>query len=273
MPLTSFAEVPQAVVPEHKFAFRLGTPNVTEAVEVANQAMYELDLAGPDRDKNLDELTNDFTKLTQAGYDGRLHVLPSQAVTFEHILAAAEGRRPESVQPVTVYRNLWTSGTEQYSCTAEELNAGPASHVARLAVFSNLETGYDPVLHDLGKPYDSYKDKRIDVNPDHAPTQLEELEVDIAAFEAQRGSYTLDSLDQKAFAVLALMDRIRGVKSEDQILSRGLIRIAKLGRGTVGGDSAVGRVDSSVGQLRFVGSDGYARLSDGVGRSMGLDEA
>ena len=273
MPLTSFAEVPQPVMRERDFAFRRGTPDLAEAAGVANQAMFELGLAGPDRDENLEEIADDFNVRSGAGYDGRLHVLPSQAVPFEYILAAAEGKRPVDVSPAGVYSNLWTPGTEQNSFTTGELNTGPQKHVARLAVFSSLETGYDPVLHDLGKPFDSHKYEEIDVNPDAVPTQLEELEEDIVAFETQHPNYTLEELDHRAFAMLALMDRIRGVKTQDQILSAGFMRVPSLGRRSVDGRSIVGSVYSRVGQLGFAGSYGYASQNGGVGRSMGLSEA
>lgn len=278
MPLTSFNSVPQPVAPAHELTFRLGKPDVGEAAGVADQAMYELGLAGPDRDKNLEEITADFNKLTVPGYDGLLYPLPNQAVPFDHILATADGKRPDGVPAVLKHSNLWVPGTEEQSYTEAELNAGSANHVARLAVFTSLETDVDPVLHDLGRPYDSYKDEYecIDVNPDGDRTQLEALAADKAAFVLQHESYTLDPLDHKAFAMLTLMDRIRGVKkikSEKQILARGYIRIPVLGRRAVRGTSLVGVVYSNDGQLRLDGSVGNADSNFGVGRSMGLVES
>jgi len=273
MPLTSFAEVPQPVMQERDFAFRRGTPDLAEAAGVANQAMFELGLAGPDRDENLEEIADDFNVQSGAGYDGLLHVLPNQAVPFEYILAVAEGKRPVGVSPASVYSNLWTPGTEKNSYTKAELNTGPAGHVARLALFNSQNTGYDPILHSLNVPFDSHKYEEIDVNPDAVPTQLEELEEDIVAFETQHPNYTLEELDHRAFAMLALMDRIRGVKIQDQILSAGFMRVPSLGRRSVDGHSLVGHVYSYVGRLRFGGSTGSAYLGVGAGRSMGLSEA
>ncbi|MGH7195513.1 MAG: hypothetical protein ACREGA_01925 [Candidatus Saccharimonadales bacterium] len=155
-----------------------------------------------------------------------------------------------------------------YSYTAAELNVGPATHVARLAVFSSLETGYDPVLHDLGQPYDNYRDENIDVNPDGLPTQLEALEADEQAFAEVHEGYTLGSLDQRAFAVLALMDRIRDVSPQSQILSRGFMRVPRLGRRSMDGYLLVGYVGSCDRQLNLNGSNGNANSNIGVGRSM-----
>ncbi|MGH7195512.1 MAG: hypothetical protein ACREGA_01920 [Candidatus Saccharimonadales bacterium] len=49
MPLASFAEVPQVIEPVYEpvyeVSFRKGTPDVSEAAGVADQAMYELGLA------------------------------------------------------------------------------------------------------------------------------------------------------------------------------------------------------------------------------------
>nr|MBP7767275.1 hypothetical protein [Candidatus Saccharibacteria bacterium] len=81
--------------------------------------------------------------------------------------------------------------------------------------------------------------------------------------------YDLDQLDHRDFAMLALMDRVRGVEPEDMILSKGFMRVLRLGRRTVAGVSYVGCVRSSGGQLRLVRSYGVAASSLGVGVSMG----
>src|SRR3989344_6887163 len=216
MPLTSFAEKPHQIAPELDFEFRGGTPDVDEAAGVADQAMFELGLAGPDRDKNLKEARTDFTKLAGVGYDGLLHILPNRAVTSEHIIATAEGKRPEGVKPFYRFDDLWKPGTEENSYTVDELNDGPAGHAARLAIFSSIQTVYDPALHDLGMPFDSYEIDEFVVNPKNVPTQLEGLEADISAFEAYHKGYTLEELDHRAFAMLTLMDRIRGVETLSQ---------------------------------------------------------
>ncbi len=270
MPLTSFAEFPGQYPAQSELAFLRGNLDVDEAAGVADRAMYELGLAGQDREKNLEEITADFMQLAQLGYDGRLHVLPSQHVTFEFILSTAEGRRPEGVSSIYRYYNLWTPGTEEESYTETELNVGPSSHVARLAIYTSLETGCDPVLHHLKKPFDSYKTKKVDVNPDNLPTQLEELEADKVAFSSRHKGYALDSIDQKAFAMQVLMDRIRGVEPKKQILSKGFMRVPKPGRRTAGGASYVGEVDLCGGQLHLGTSVGCASPLGGVGVSAGL---
>jgi hypothetical protein len=273
MSLSSFAATPQEVLPQYEFGFRPGTPDVVEAAGVANQAMHELGLSGPDTDKNLEELTSAFTNLAAVGYDGRLYVRPSSLVGFDHMVNTAESKRKDGVASAYFYSNLWTPGTEQNSYTTDELNSGPSSHVARLAIFSATDTGYDPLLHDLGKPFDSYKDKNIDVNPDGEETQTNVLSDHKVAFESQHPGQSLDDVDHKDFVVLALMDRIRGIDTNEQVLSRGYMRIAKLGRRSVGGDSFVGYVRSCVGQLYFDRGCGYAYRFIGVGRSMGQTEA
>ena len=272
MPLTSLESAPQPLpVPLKPLGFRIGTPDVAEATGVANQAMYELGLDGFDTDKNLKELADAFNALTTPGYDGRLHFLPD--VPFAHILQTAEGKRQDSVAEVWAYHNLWTSGTKKNSYTKAELNTGPAGHVARLALFNSQNTGYDPILHSLNVPFDNYKGDQTDVNPDSVPTQLDEFKEDRQTVVTRHEGYTLDYVDHRAFAMMALMDRIRGVEPKYQILSQGFMRIPKLGRRTVDGVSVVGHVYSVVGRLRFDRSRGGAHQNGGVGRSMGLSEA
>lgn len=278
MPLTSYRETPGSVIPiltVPVLDFSRGTPDVGKAAGVADQAMYELGLAGPDRERDLENVTNDFNSLAEPGYNGRLHILPHRSVTFEHILATAEGKRKKDTPRTYVYDDLWTPSSKSY--TRDELNAGPAHHAAHLAIFRSTETvllDFDPVLHHLNKPYDNYKTNDLDVNPDGLPTQLKGLEADKVAMAELHPGFYLDALDHRAFAFMALMDRIRGVESEEQILNRGTMNIPKLGRRTVwGGRTVVGNVFSEHGRLCLNGLGGYARPAAGVGVSIGLTEA
>ncbi|MBI1856939.1 hypothetical protein HY003_02125 [Candidatus Saccharibacteria bacterium] len=241
-----------------------GTPDIAEAIGVTLDAYRELGYT-PNVDDATRTMTEDFNSNVKLGYNGRLFVPAPQEVSFDQLLAAAEGKRPKNVQPIYRYANLWTPGTEPMSYTDEDLNQAPIETVGRIALFNaDTNTGLDPILHHPDTPYD-YKHAKLG-----EATQLQKITKDIAEFEAKHTGYNLLSLDHRDFALLALMDRIRGVKKvklEDQILSKGIMRTDKLGRRSVDGGSVVGDVYSYVGRLDLRESSGGAYPYTGVGLS------
>lgn len=257
--------------------YRAGTPdNVSDVVGTTIEA-YKLLGYTPDEDTATETLTDDFKALAALGYGGRLFARVPEGTTFSQLINAAEGqRRPDSIEPKYIYPNLWTPGTEDDSFTDEALDDGPAKSLARLVLFNaNEQTGVDPLLHHLELPADDYARERY--NPGK-PTQEEETTRAIAQFTSKHPEHNLDQLDHRDFAVLALMDRIRGTdkvdpRSNEFVLNRGWMRVLKLGRHSVGGVSIVGGVDSCDGQLYLDRDFGDAFGYGGVGLSAGLDEA
>lgn len=242
-----------------------GTPDVAEAVGVTIEAYRALGCT-PDEEVATESLTEEFNRIIEAGYTGHLFVRPPQELGFDTLIEAAEGKLPEGVPKIFREPNLWTPGTEAQSYTEEDLNKGPATPLARLALFNaDPNTGVDPLLHHLTIPADEEAQQKYggDTN------QVSKLEKDKKAFEAQHLDYDLDQLDHRDFAMLALMDRVRGVEPEDMILSKGFMRVLRLGRRTVVGGSYVGRVISDGGQFGLNGSSGSADSYGGVGVSMG----
>ena len=241
-----------------------GTPDVAEAVGVTIEAYRALGYT-PDEEVATESLTKEFNRITEVGYTGRLFVRPPQELGFDTLIEAAEAKRRKNVAKIYRYPNLWTPGTEAQHYTEEDLNKGPATPLARLALFNaDQNTGVDPLLHHLTIPADEEAQQKYggDTN------QVTKLEKDKKAFEAQHPDYDLDQLDHRDFAMLALMDRVRGVEPEDMILSKGFMRVLRLGRRTVAGVSYVGLVNSYGGQLRLSRSDGDAGSNLGVGVSM-----
>lgn len=253
-----------AASPQH--AFKSGQPDVGEAVGVTLQAFSELG-ARLDVDVAAQSMTDGFNDLAGLGYDGRLHVEPPAAVSFDTILSVSDGMRARTVQELYRYPNLWTPDTERNSYTAKELNNAPADPQARLAVFSaDKTTGVDRLLHFLDQPYD-------DVHRGDAPqTQLESVSRTAAETAKNHPQATVTALGHRAVAMLALMDRIRGVKKVDPksaafILNQGFMRLP-VGRRGVAGVSIVGDVYSSDGRFKL---GGVVRLrgSGRWGRSLG----
>ncbi len=244
--------------------FLPGMPDVDEAVNANVEALTFLGLVS-DQVKVRETIESDFSDLTSLGYNGRLHVLPGKdQISYDHLVAGAEGKRPSNVEPVYIYRQLWVPGTEAESYKEAELNRGPVSAVARLALFNaDPNTGFDPVLHHLGLSYDQkYKVKG-------QLTQLEAVEDDNKAFAEMHLGHQLHTLDHRAVSMLTLLDRISGVAPKDQVLSRGYMRIPELGRRSVDGGSYVGDVDSRDGRLVFGRGYGDPLSGLGVGFSMG----
>lgn len=246
--------------------FKLGRPDVAEAVGVTIEAYKALGFS-PDVDRATETMTAEFESVAQiGGYDGRLFVPVPKEVPFQQLLDTAEGKRPDEVQPAYKYVPLWTPGNPNHSgYTAEELDQAPSTPQARLAVFNASDTGVDPLLHYLGLPYD----REAMGQYGGETTQKAKLGEDTMAFEDKRPELELIALDHRDFALMALMDRIRGVDPEDMILSRGFMRTVHLGRKAVDGGSVVGVVDSDGGQLGFGGSFGGAADDVGVGLSVG----
>lgn len=268
MAIQGILEVPQA---PGVHLYRTGELNVTEEAGVAVAALNELGIVG-DNDQALESTTNDFNALAQLGYDGRLFIRPPAhpSASFDALISAAEGKRPQDVAELYRYPNLWTPGTEAESYSDDELNQTASDlAVARLALFNVADTDVDPLLQHLDVPFDDYAKNTWGGKT----TQLDEIAKDITAFEAKHPEHDMTDIDHRDFAFMALMDRIKGVGSEDMILSHGFMRIQNLGRRSVGGGSVVGCVDSSDGRLRLVWSFGSADPYDGVGVSAGLNEA
>jgi hypothetical protein len=268
MALNGLYKTPHIEIPEKGLAFMRTTElDVTEPVEVTLEALKLLGII-EHNDQAKQSITADFTALSELDYDGRLHVLPGIGVSFDHILQTAEAIKPENVPVLYRFTNLWTPNTESNSYSQAELNGGPENHVARLAVYNaDTNTSVDPVLHYLNTPYDEKYQENC------STTQLQELEQDQQDFNVKYEDFKLSSLDHKAFAMLALMDRIRGgvaPNSKDFILNTGFMRIPDLGRRDVCGDSCVGNVDSDDGQLKFDCSYGVAGVFNGVGLSVGI---
>lgn len=247
--------------------YQAGTPDVAEAVSVTVEAMSWLGIV-EDEVKLASSLEADFTDVAELGYDGRLFVKPAaELASFQTLIDGAEGKRPQNFSPLFRYSNLWVPDTEADSYTEAELNRAPVLTLARLALFNASfnasETGADPVLHHLDKPFDDvYREEG-------ERTQLEALDEDVEALETKHDGYDVQTINHRDFAILALMDRIRGVKPADQILSQGFMRIPALGRRTVDGGSCVGVVFSRGAYLYLSGSDGDALPAEGVGLSVG----
>lgn len=286
MPLPSIYTTPQESSPEivPELLFAKGTPDVAEATEVTVEALRLLRLVD---DTNLEdarkEILADFTDLNQPGYDGRLHITLPGSVPFNQLLAVAEGAKPEEAPEPYVFHELWTPGTRTESYTEAELNRGPHAPVARLAVFAATEqetieaqVDVDPLLHYLDTPYGDHTNEKYHDEGGYETTQLDRLEQDTAAFEARYPEHTLHTLNHRDFAMLALMDRIRGVKTVDPtspefVLNRGFMRVPDLGRREFSGvGSHVGDVCSDQGRLYFYRSLGGADLDGGLGLSVGL---
>lgn len=252
------------LIPAPEQLYRAGTPNVEEAVGETLEAYRALGFA-PDG-RAAETISEDFGKSAEVGYDGFLYVRAPKEVSFDAIIAAAEGKRPEKVDPVFRHPNLWTPGTEAESFTNEDLNQAPAQPQARLALYNaDTQTGVDPLLHHLNIPADDYAKKKYGGET----TQVAEVAKDIKVFEAKHPEFDLDDLDHRDFAMIALMNRIRGIEPKDMILSAGFMNILKLRRCKVDGDSCVGHVCSFGGQLYLYRSVGRANPYDGVGVSMG----
>ena len=253
--------------------YRTGELNVEEEASVAVAALNELGIVD-DNDKALESTIQDFNALARLGYDGRLFVRPPAhpKASFDAILGATEAKRPEIVRELYRYTKLWVPGTESESYTDEELDQPPNRlAVARLALFNTDETtGFDPLLQYLDTPFDDYaKEQRT---KDTDTTQLAEVAKAIEAFEVKHPKYDLTDVDHRDFAFMALMDRIKDVPIKAMILRQGFMRMQKLGRRSIDGNSVVGGVFSDHGRLVLGRSGGSADPGSGVGVSVGLNE-
>jgi hypothetical protein len=232
------------VRPEHPIvpvdAFKSGQPDVDEAVGVTLEA-YKLLGFEPDEDQAKESLADNFRPIAELGYDGRLYVEPPQGVSFDAIIAAADGKRPSNVEPTYRWPNLWTPTAESSGYTTKELDAAAEEPEARLAVFNaDEETDVDPVLHFLGQPHDERHREA------GQQTQLEALEATKEAIAANHEHAFAQALGHRAASVMVLMDRIRGVDagSSEFILNQGWMYLPNLGRREVDGVSVVGLVYS-----------------------------
>lgn len=250
--------------------YRIGELDAKEEALVAVSVLNELGIIG-DYDQTLESTTNDFYALADLGYDGRLIVKPtSEQASFDELLKAAESMRPKDVEELWRYPNLWAPGTEAESYSEDDLNQTPNKlAVARLVLFNTDETtGVDPILQHLDVPFDDYAKEQWGGES----TQIEEVAKDKEAFEAMHPEHDLAGIDHRDFAFMALMDRIKGVDASEMILNKGFMRMQKLDRRGVGGNSIVGCVRSDDGQLKLGRGFGDAFPHDGVGLSVGLNE-
>lgn len=262
--------------PQHELLWLQGSPDVDEAVGVTLEMLTRLGGINDDnREAAEEEVRDNFTRLASLGYDGRLRVVPSpQNMSTEALISFAEGMRPESVEEIWRWKNLWIPGAEADSYTEADINGAQVGAIAQLAIFSSMTTDYDRSLHHLGLPYDQYAKDRWDPKAD--TTQLEAFADDRAEAEKRFDGFELAMTDHRAYLVDAIMARIQGVdpRSAEFPLNRGFMRLpAELGRRVVDGRSVVGVVDSAGGQLRFDWSDGSAGGVVGVGLSMGQKTA
>lgn len=248
-------------------SLRAGQPDIDEAVGVTLEAYKALGFA-PDEDQATESLKENLKPIAELGYNGRLYVEPPQGVSFDAIIAAADGKRPSGVEEAYRWPNLWVPGTEENSYTSEELDAAAEEPEARLAVFNaDEDTGVDPLLHFLTQPYDEHREGPTQ-------TQLEALEALKKAFAGEHDQPFLRALGHRAAGMLVLMDRIRGVDTDSSefVLNQGWMRIPDLGRRKVGGDFVVGGVYSRDGRTEFAGTSGGAYRNGGVGVSVGQKE-
>lgn len=275
---------PEVIRPARELHFRPGTPDVSEAVGVSMELLgYLGGVTDANRETTQQQVEAEFTEKAALGYDGRLFVLPDGGrVPFEALLAGAEGLKPSEIDERFRWDPLWRPGTEAESFTKKDLDGAKTETVTRLAVFSSVETGLDPLLHHLNLPYDNYAKNKW--NPDAETTQLEEIAADQAEFADRHEDFMVEMPGPRSYLVWAIMDRIRGRKadapnyvdprSQEFVLNRGWMRVSEeMGRRAVGGGSVVGRVYSVGGQLRLVGSAGSAGGDVGVGVSVGRKES
>lgn len=249
--------------------FCAGKPDVTEAVGVTMDVFDRIGLSSDSTKEDLEyEITTDFGRLAGLGLDGRLFVDPASLGSYNTLYKAA------GVKEGNVYKNLWVSGTEAESYTENDLQGvfgAREQAAARLALFNATKTVYDPLLHLLGVPYDeTHQDKN-----NHPETQLEAAARIKSAFENRTPGTNIEAIDHRQFLMMALMDQVRGEKNQltELILTRGYMRISKLGRRAVAGVSCVGCVYSYGGRLKLYESDGYADLHLGLGFSVGIEES
>jgi len=247
--------------------FKKGTPDVDEAIRVSEEALDVLGFQA----KGLRE---DYEKLADLGYDGRLYpALASAALGFDDLLRGADGKRPQGVQTAWRYKELWAPEKDKGGYTEAKRNGTAVTNEGQLALFNTKSTGFDPLLHGLGLlglPFDTVAKNRW--NPDAEMTQLELIDEHTKAFEAQHEVTHVKALGARAVLMMALMDRVRGIdpQSKEFILNAGFMRDSELGRVDVSGvGSLVGIVDSGGSRLRLSGSLGGADSSIGVGFSAG----
>jgi hypothetical protein len=211
-------------------------------------------------------LLEDFTKLTELG-SGRPYVELPATVTFAQLLKLANDLAVErGYDKAYQWPSFWVLGTEKESVTSRELNGSARGYTARLGLFSEVPSDYDPLLHFCGLPYDdTYREKK-------QQTQLEAIDQFTRAFTARQPGADLRTADQRDFLVWYIMDLFRGVEPQEIVLALGFMRVEVLGRRTVGGDSCVGDVYSDGGRAGFAGSYGGALVDYGVGFSAGFME-
>lgn len=256
-----------------------GEPDVDEAVGetieayrvIGGVANYGMDTA-----EATETVTRAFNELAKPGYDGRLFVRPPRSLSFDTLIAAADGKRPEGV-PEACLDELWIPRAKNYSSlTTYKLEGrAPNTPLARLALFnSNPNTGVDPLLHHLDIPADSRARRKYGKDT----TQVAEVKRDKKAFEGRHPGYNLDELDHRDFAMLALMGRIRGVKPEDMVLSKGFMRTLRIRRNyhrsivrpeDFNVQRLFGCVRTKNSRIEFAASYGDPDSGEGVGLSMG----
>jgi hypothetical protein len=245
--------------------------NMDDHVGASVEALSVLGLV-EDRDQVTESVTAEYAALTQSGRTGEVFVqLPRSVITLGGLVKASDSatypgdrKYPESY----VWHELWTPGTDRGGYKAEELDNltlsgdGNFTPHARLAVH-NSASQEEPLLHFLGKPYDSKYAKKGE------QTQLEAVNEAVAAYSAEdHEGFAMTALNAKAVAMIALVRRIKG---QTMPMARGFMRDATLNRHTVG-RSVVGGVCTVGGQLILYGSYGDSRSDAGVGLSVGPKE-
>jgi hypothetical protein len=256
-------------IPEHIYKppddlqFKHGTPDVAEATVTTFRLLTLLNLIG-DIGLARDYLTQEYTRLANHGYDGRLYItLSPEQASFERLIKVAGRLHGKSVER---YADLWTpfSSKNYKGYTLDELN-GTDKLGASLAVFNATATGYDPMLFGLGLAYNTEPAK-------HGAfyTQLDLVGTTIA----QHSKLDIRPSTHRDFLIWSIMDIIREVPVSKQALANGGMRIPTLGRRVLPNyGSAVGNVYSFNGQLWFSGDnnreyyDEYDRY--GIGLSVG----
>ncbi len=240
--------------------------NVDEAVDVTIELFRQLGVIN-DEQSLRESLTGDYQRLTELG-NGRLYVELPATVTFGRLVDLAN-KLAQRAGYDAVYRweNFWVPGTEKESVSEDELNGSAEGYTARIALFAEEESGYDPLLHFTSASFDrKYADEG-------EVTQLDLIEKMQADFAGRQSGASLRACDHRDFLVWYIMDLLRGVKPSEIVLAQGFMRVPVLGRRSVGGGSCVGDVDSGDGEARLDGSDGDGGGDVGVGVSAGFLEA
>lgn len=237
----------QTVLPE----FRIGRPEVHEAVDISREAYEALDQ--PFADDEEKSLQQDFLLISElVGYDGRLYAEPPQGIKFDDIASAVKMRRAQSVPMLRKKpKLLWGEGFV------------PETPSAQLAVFSASELPrVDDLLHFTNMPYRSLK-----VQNNHVDA-IQDIQ---QRFEHAHPQAILKPLGHRALAMMILMDTIREIdpRSDDFILNAGgILRLPDIRSTSLPDD-----VFALRGKF-FFGKSGYTvHPKCGVGLSIGLRDS